>query len=97
MAISARWYRSIATPIADCLRRNLPRIVHGVISQSLLGHRLWLTGSLGWSEFRRCQKIENPLERDWMFKQASGFPGRNADTRDLLVASRVINASRFIY
>jgi len=40
----------------------------------VLGHRLWLTGSLGWSEFRRCQKIENPLERDWAFKEVVGFP-----------------------
>jgi hypothetical protein len=39
----------------------------------VLGHRLWMTGSLGWDEFRRCQKIENPLERDWRCKQALGF------------------------
>jgi hypothetical protein len=26
------------------------------------------------STFRRCQKIGNPLERDWQFKRALGFP-----------------------
>lgn len=62
--------------IGDCLRPEiLPRILHGSdFPVPVLGHRLWLTGSLGWSEFRRCQKIQNPLERDWSFKQALGFP-----------------------
>ncbi len=33
-----------------------------------------MSGALGWSEFRRLQRIGNPLERDWQFKQALGFP-----------------------
>jgi predicted TIM-barrel fold metal-dependent hydrolase len=62
--------------LRDCLDPEiLPRIVHGSdFPVPVLGHRLWLTGSLGWSEFRRCQKIENPLERDWAFKEVVGFP-----------------------
>ena len=62
--------------LRDCLDPAiLPRIVHGSdFPVPVLGHRLWLTGSLGWSEFRRCQKIENPLERDWAFKEVVGFP-----------------------
>ena len=30
--------------------------------------------SLGWKKFRQLQKTENPLERDWLFKKALGFP-----------------------
>jgi hypothetical protein len=40
----------------------------------VLGHRLWLNGSIDREFFRRIQKIDNPLERDLRFKQAIGFP-----------------------
>jgi hypothetical protein len=61
--------------LRDCLRPEIfLRILHGSdFPVPVLGRRLWLNGSLGRSEFRRCQKIENPLERDWAFKQALGF------------------------
>ncbi|MBA3542908.1 MAG: amidohydrolase family protein [Chthoniobacterales bacterium] len=62
--------------LRDCLCPEIfPRLVHGSdFPVPVLGHRLWLTGSLDWSEFRRYQRIENPLERDWAFKHALGFP-----------------------
>jgi predicted TIM-barrel fold metal-dependent hydrolase len=62
--------------LRDCLRPEiLPRIVHGSdFPVPVLGQRLWLNSSLGWREFRRSQKIGNPLERDWAFKRALGFP-----------------------
>ncbi len=62
--------------LRDCLRPEiLPRIFHGSdFPVAVLGHRLWLSGALGWSEFRRLQGIRNPLERDWQFKRALGFP-----------------------
>ena len=62
--------------LRDCLRPEiLPRILQGSdFPVPVLGHRFWMTGSLGWSEFRCAQRIENPLERDWIFKQAIGFP-----------------------
>jgi hypothetical protein len=61
--------------LRDCLRPEIePRILHGSdFPVPVLGHRLALSGALGWGEFRRCQKIENPLERDWQYKQALGF------------------------
>ena len=66
--------------LRDCLLPEIfGRALHGSdFPVPVLGHRLWLTGSLGWSEFRRCQRLDNPVERDWMFKQALGFP---EDTR----------------
>ena len=69
--------------LRDCLRDEIaPRIVHGSdFPVPVLGHRLWLQGALGWSEFRRCQQIENPLERDWQFKRALGF---SEDARTLI-------------
>ncbi|MBA2270204.1 MAG: amidohydrolase family protein [Chthoniobacterales bacterium] len=61
--------------LQDCLRPEIePRILHGSdFPVPVLGHRLWMQGALGWSEFRRIQKIKNPLERDWQFKHALGF------------------------
>lgn len=61
--------------LRDCLRAEIePRIVHGSdFPVPVLGHRLWLNGSVSWREFRRCQRTANPLERDWEFKRALGF------------------------
>jgi predicted TIM-barrel fold metal-dependent hydrolase len=62
--------------LRDCLRPEiLARILQGSdFPVPVLGHRLWMTRSFGWREFRCSQRIENPLERDWIFKQAIGFP-----------------------
>ena len=62
--------------LSDCLRPEIePRILHGSdFPVPVLGHRLWMQTSLSWREFRQLQKIKNPLERDWQFKQALGFP-----------------------
>jgi predicted TIM-barrel fold metal-dependent hydrolase len=62
--------------LRDCLRPEIaPRILHGSdFPVPVLGHRLWLQGRLSWAAFRSVQKISNPLERDWRFKEALGFP-----------------------
>ena len=62
--------------LRDCLRPELlPRTLHGSdFPVPVLGHRLWAEGAIGWEAFRACQNISNPLERDWCFKQALGFP-----------------------
>ena len=61
--------------LRDCLRPEIaPRILHGSdFPVPVLGHRLWLQQWIGWSDFRRIQKIPNPLERDWEFKRQLGF------------------------
>ncbi|HEX8281556.1 MAG TPA: amidohydrolase family protein [Chthoniobacterales bacterium] len=61
--------------LRDCLRPEIePRILHGSdFPVPVLGHRIWLQGWIDRATFRRCQKIENPLERDWEFKKALGF------------------------
>jgi predicted TIM-barrel fold metal-dependent hydrolase len=61
--------------LRDCLREEIaPRILHGSdFPVPVLGHRLWLQGLLDRQTFRRIQKIDNPLERDWQFKRALGF------------------------
>ena len=62
--------------LRDCLQPHiLPRILHGSdFPVPALGHRLWLGGSLDRATFSRIQRVSNPLERDWQFKQAVGFP-----------------------
>ena len=61
--------------LLDCLRNNIvPRIVHGSdFPVPVLGHRLWFQGSLDRQTFQRIQRLRNPIERDWRFKEALGF------------------------
>jgi hypothetical protein len=61
--------------LRDCLRPEIaPRILHGSdFPVPVLGHRLWLQRWIDTPTFRRCQGIENPIERDWQFKRALGF------------------------
>jgi predicted TIM-barrel fold metal-dependent hydrolase len=61
--------------LRDCLRDETePRILHGSdFPVPVLGHRLWLNHSLDRATFRRVQKIDNPIERDFQFKEALGF------------------------
>ncbi len=61
--------------LRDCLKPEIvPRILHGSdFPVPVLGHRLWLQRWIDTATFRRCQAVENPLERDWEFKRALGF------------------------
>ncbi|CAN5692879.1 hypothetical protein BH20VER1_BH20VER1_03770 [soil metagenome] len=61
--------------LRDCLRPEIePRVLHGSdFPVPVLGHRLWLNGSVAWSDFRELQKVPNPLERDWRYKERLGF------------------------
>ena len=62
--------------LPDCRRDEIVgRILHGSdFPVPVLGHRLWWEGRLSPQTFRACQAITNPLERDWRFKEALGFP-----------------------
>ena len=62
--------------LRDCLAPEiLPRIVHGSdFPVPVLGHRLWAQRWISTADFNRCRKIQNPLERDWQYKRALGFP-----------------------
>jgi predicted TIM-barrel fold metal-dependent hydrolase len=66
--------------LRDCLRDEVaPRILHGSdFPVPVLGHRMWLQGWIDRRTFRSCQAISNPLERDWQFKRAVGFPEDSA-------------------
>ncbi len=59
---------AIAEPLASRLiyGSDLPVPVSGLWS--------WLRGFIGWRDFRRCQRLRNPLERDYRLKRAAGFP-----------------------
>ena len=82
--------------LMDCLRADVePRVLHGSdFPVPVLGHRLWMSGSLDRMTFRTIQKINNPLERDWEFKRALGFT-ENVRTRvgALLRLGKVAQAS----
>jgi hypothetical protein len=80
--------------LRDCLSEELSgRILHGSdFPVPVLGHRLWLQGWLGWDELRRIQAIANPLERDWQFKRALGFPEETRIHVGKLLASNGSNS-----
>jgi len=61
--------------LLDCRRSDIePRILHGSdFPVPVIAHRLWLNQTLDGASFRRIQKIDNPLERDFQFKKALGF------------------------
>ena len=73
--ISAMISLNRSAHLRDCLRPEiLPRIVHGSdFPVPVLGHRLWLTGSLGWNEFRRCQKSRIHLSVTGASSKSSDF------------------------
>lgn len=62
--------------VLECLREPLAsRLVHGSdYPVPVNGHFAWGGGFVSWSDFRRCQKITNILERDYQLKLAMGFP-----------------------
>ena len=62
--------------VLECLREPLAsRLVHGSdFPVPVNGHFAWGGGFVSWSDFRRCQKIRNVLERDYQLKLAAGFP-----------------------
>ena len=98
-ATSARWFRSIAAAICAivCATEIAPRILHGSdFPVPVLGHRMWLQGWIDRATFRRCQKIANPLERDWQFKLALGFSERRS-RRELRRIAAADNGSRMIF
>ena len=73
--ISAMVSLNRCSHLRDCLGDEIaPRILHGSdFPVPVLGHRLRLQGVLDQQSFRRIQKLQNPLECDWQFKQALGF------------------------
>ncbi len=62
--------------IPECIREPLmSRMVHGSdFPVPVLGHWAWLRRDVSWRDLRRCERIRNPLERDYQLKCAMGFP-----------------------
>jgi hypothetical protein len=61
--------------VPECLQEPLvSRIVHGSdFPVPILGHWAWSKGYLSWGDLRKCQRIKNPLERDYQLKRSMGF------------------------
>ncbi len=62
--------------VRECLTEKLaPRLVHGSdFPVPVLGHWRWMQGLMSTSDLRRCQAIDNVIERDYQLKLAWGFP-----------------------
>jgi uncharacterized protein len=60
----------------DCLRQPLlSRLVHGSdYPVPVHGHWAWLLGHVNWQAFRRWERQDNILERDYQLKRSMGFP-----------------------
>jgi predicted TIM-barrel fold metal-dependent hydrolase len=59
-----------------CLEEPLRgRLLHGSdFPVPVMGHWAWMRGLVGWKAFRRCERLSNPIERDYQLKRAMGFP-----------------------
>ncbi len=62
--------------IRACLRDPLAsRLIHGSdYPVPVFGHWAWMQRFVDWQSFRRCERIENVLEKDYQLKRAMGFP-----------------------
>ena len=78
-ALLAANHRFRGAILQRCLRPPLAeRLVHGSdYPVPVWAHWAWLTGAVGWAEFRRWQRYPNPLERDYQLKRALGFPAEH--------------------
>lgn len=59
-----------------CIAPHLKgRILHGSDAPvPVMGHELFLRGYVSWQDFRASLNEKNPIQRDYLLKQASGFP-----------------------
>lgn len=62
--------------IPECVREPLvSRMLHGSdFPVPVYGHWGWLQRFVGWKDFRRCERLNNVLEKDCQLKRAMGFP-----------------------
>jgi predicted TIM-barrel fold metal-dependent hydrolase len=59
--------KSVVPPVRD-------KMLHGSdYPVPIFGHWAWMRGFIDWKTFRRWQKHENPIERDYQLKRAMGF------------------------
>ena len=58
-----------------CVRESFhDRLLHGSdFPVPVFGHWAWMRGFLRWTDFRRCERIANVLEKDYQLKRAVGF------------------------
>lgn len=51
------------------------RMLHGSdFPVPVFGHWAWCKGFIDWPSFRRCESLENVIEKDYQLKRAMGFP-----------------------
>jgi hypothetical protein len=61
--------------IPECVEEPLvSRMLHGSdFPVPVFGHWAWLQRFIEWKDFRRCERLNNVLERDYQLKRAMGF------------------------
>ena len=65
----------------------LPRILHGSdLPVPITGSGSWMQRVIKWRDYRRCQQIDNSLERDYQLKLAMGFPEASFHKLDSILA-----------
>jgi len=84
--------------IRACLREPVAsRLVHGSdYPVPVFGHWAWMQRFIDWKNFRRCERIENVLEKDYQLKRAMGFAPEHF-TRILLLLRQTAAVGRLRY
>ncbi len=62
--------------IRACLGEPIAsQLIHGSdYPVPVYGHWAWMQSFVSWTDFRRCERMENVLEKDYQLKCAMGFP-----------------------
>jgi hypothetical protein len=62
--------------IPECVKEPIvSRMLHGSdFPVPVFGHWAWMQRFVGWDDFRRCERLNNVLEKDYQLKRAMGFP-----------------------
>lgn len=84
--------------IRKCLREPIAsRLVHGSdFPVPVFGHWAWAQRFVDWQSFRRCERIENVLEKDFQLKCAMGFSPEHF-TRIYALLRRTPAVERLVY
>jgi len=85
--------------VRECLLEPVAsRMLHGSdFPVPVFGHWAWLGGTIAWSDFRRCNRLTNVLERDYQLKRAMGFAPETFTRINQLLrmqGRKVVNLSR---
>jgi uncharacterized protein len=79
--------RCITSPVVE-------KMLHGSdYPVPIFGHWAWMRGFIDWTTFRKWQKHQNPIERDYQLKRAMGFADETFTRVSKLIPQRSLRSA----